>query len=103
MLKKHIHTKKPSMTRAAKHASLMVYNTSKESYNHYFHKYFYTYGGATDVKTLQEFIRNNLWDEARIFTNKKKMNKGLKAPNINGKIISEKIIDNDKLEIIRPN
>ena len=54
-------------------------------------------------KTLQEFIRNNLWDEARIFTNKKKMNKGLKAPNINGKIISEKIIDNDKLEIIRPN
>ena len=54
-------------------------------------------------KTLQEFIRNDLWDEARIFTNKKKMNKGLKAPNINGKIISEKIIDNDKLEIIRPN
>ena len=54
-------------------------------------------------KTLQEFIKNDLWDEARIFTNKKKMNKGLKAPNINGKIISEKIIDNDKLEIIRPN
>mgnify|MGYP006424677445 FL=1 len=54
-------------------------------------------------KTLQEFIQNNLWDEARIFTNKKKMNKGVKSPNINGKIISEKIIDNDKLEIIRPN
>jgi len=56
MLKKHIHTKRPLMTRAAKHGFLMVLNTSKESYNHYFHKYFYTYGGATDVKTLQEFI-----------------------------------------------
>ena len=53
-------------------------------------------------KTLQEFIKNNLWDEARIFTNKKKMSKGLKAPIIHGKIISEKFIGDDKLEILKP-
>ena len=53
-------------------------------------------------KTLQEFIKNNLWDEARIFTNEKKMNQGLSAPKINGKIVLKKIIDKDMLEIFKP-
>ena len=73
MLKKHIHTKKPLMTRAAKDASLMVYNTTKESYNHYFHKWFYTYGGATDVVSLEQFIKeydSDLYGDVDVYSNK---------------------------------
>ena len=29
---------------------------SEEQYNHFFHKWLYTYGGTSDVKTLKEFI-----------------------------------------------
>ena len=29
---------------------------SEEQYNHFFYKWLYTYGGTSDVKTLQEFI-----------------------------------------------
>jgi diaminohydroxyphosphoribosylaminopyrimidine deaminase / 5-amino-6-(5-phosphoribosylamino)uracil reductase len=44
-------------------------------------------GGA---KTLQAFIDNNLWDEARIITNIRKINKGLMAPHlINPKFMYE--------------
>ena len=33
---------------------------------------------------------------------KKKMNQGLSAPKINGKIVLKKIIDKDMLEIFKP-
>ena len=38
-------------------------------------------GGST---TLQSFIDNNLWDEARVFTTNKTLNEGVKSPNIEG-------------------
>lgn len=43
-------------------------------------------GGAT---VLTHFISNGLWDEARIFTGREFFKDGVKAPDINGKLISE--------------
>lgn len=44
---------------------------------------------------LNSFINENYWDEARIFTGNSYFNKGIKAPIVNGKIIStEKLRDN---------
>ena len=56
-------------------------------------------GGTT---TLQKFIDENLWDEARIFTAPKKIIYGIKAPvilseNFNTEIIS---VGGDELKII---
>ena len=31
-------------------------NLTSKQFDHYYHKWLYTYGGATDVKTLKEFI-----------------------------------------------
>ena len=53
-------------------------------------------------KTLDEFIKIGLWDEARIFTNDKNLNKGIKAPELKGKIIFKKKIDEDELMVIKP-
>ena len=53
-------------------------------------------------KTLDEFIKTNLWDEARIFTNNKNLKIGIEAPKLNGKIILEKKIDDDVLKIMKP-
>ena len=41
--------RKPLMT-------IGIQEISEEQYNHFFHKWIYTYGGTSDVKTLQEFI-----------------------------------------------
>ena len=51
-------------------------------------------------KTLNYFIKENLWDEARIFISEKEFNNGIKAPEIefNNSLFS--LIDNDKLYII---
>ena len=54
------------------------------------------------TKTLQSFIDNNLWDEARVFYTGSELTAGVYSPNINGKIISSKEIDADLLEIIVP-
>jgi len=50
--------------------------------------------------TLQSFIDSNIWDEARIFTANKLFSQGLKTPIIEGKIILERKIGTDTLEII---
>ena len=52
-------------------------------------------------KTLETFIKNNLWDEARVFKSKNKLYKGVLAPKINDKKFYEKNIKDDKLKIIR--
>ncbi|WNH11690.1 bifunctional diaminohydroxyphosphoribosylaminopyrimidine deaminase/5-amino-6-(5-phosphoribosylamino)uracil reductase RibD [Thalassobellus suaedae] len=52
-------------------------------------------GGA---KTLQTFIDENLWDEARVFTGSIKFEKGIKAPKFSGQLISEKNIMTDYLK-----
>jgi diaminohydroxyphosphoribosylaminopyrimidine deaminase / 5-amino-6-(5-phosphoribosylamino)uracil reductase len=50
-------------------------------------------------KTLEKFIEQDLWDEARIFTSKAVFEKGIKAPNLAGKLISKTDIFVDDLEI----
>lgn len=51
-------------------------------------------GGAS---TLQRFIDNNRWDEARIFYGPKLFFKGVKAPSIIGKPIGDEEIDGTRL------
>ncbi|WP_431135424.1 bifunctional diaminohydroxyphosphoribosylaminopyrimidine deaminase/5-amino-6-(5-phosphoribosylamino)uracil reductase RibD [Psychroserpens mesophilus] len=53
-------------------------------------------GGA---KTLQTFIDENLWDEARIFKGKSVFKTGTKAPQFSGELISEEPINDDTLKI----
>ena len=36
---------------------MKIKQISEENYNHYFHKWLYQYGGTSDVKTLEEFIK----------------------------------------------
>ncbi|MDA9807777.1 bifunctional diaminohydroxyphosphoribosylaminopyrimidine deaminase/5-amino-6-(5-phosphoribosylamino)uracil reductase RibD [Flavobacteriales bacterium] len=50
--------------------------------------------------TLQSFIDNNLWDEARIFTTNKTLTEGVKPPAIEGEIISEDEIGGDRIKIL---
>ena len=50
--------------------------------------------------TLQSFIDNNLWDEARIFTTNKTLTEGVKPPTIEGEIISEDEIGVDRFKIL---
>ena len=52
-------------------------------------------------QTLETFIKAGLWDEARIFTGDIAFNRGLKAPAIEGNIISETGIKGDLLKIMR--
>jgi diaminohydroxyphosphoribosylaminopyrimidine deaminase/5-amino-6-(5-phosphoribosylamino)uracil reductase len=52
------------------------------------------------TKTLQTFIDQNLWDEARIFKGTPLFNEGTKAPLINGQEISEGKIEQDSLKIL---
>ena len=49
-------------------------------------------------KTLQTFIDENLWDEARVFYGNIAFKKGIKAPIFQGKFITETHILNDKLK-----
>lgn len=55
-------------------------------------------GGA---KTLQTFINENLWDEARLFTGNITFKNGTKAPNFKGHLISEEHISTDILKIYK--
>ena len=55
-------------------------------------------GGA---KTLQTFIDENLWDEARIFKGSTVFNDGIKAPEFSGRIISEEKILKDTLHVYK--
>ncbi len=50
-------------------------------------------------KTLDSFIKSNIWDECRIFISDTVFNNGLNAPVINKKIILQEKIDNDTLII----
>tara|TARA_R110002050_G_scaffold74772_5_gene160213 strand:- start:26859 stop:27863 length:1005 start_codon:yes stop_codon:yes gene_type:complete len=52
-------------------------------------------GGA---KTLQTFINEGLWDEARVFTGSIKFKKGIEAPKFYGQLISEEKIIKDTLK-----
>ena len=51
-------------------------------------------GGA---QTLNTFIEAKLWDEARVFTSKKTLGKGIQSPLIQSVINSTEIVGDDKL------
>ena len=51
------------------------------------------------TKTLQSFIDENLWDEARIFTGPISFESGIKAPIFSGTLTAEKHIVEDILKI----
>ncbi len=51
-------------------------------------------------QTLQSFIDKNLWDEAYVFTGPNNFLSGIKAPVINGEIISKEDIKDDNLQIM---
>lgn len=53
-------------------------------------------GGA---QTLQTFIYENIWDEARIFIGNSIFKDGVKAPQFYGKLVSEEKINDDRLKI----
>ena len=53
------------------------------------------------TQTLQTFINEGIWDEARVFTGMLKFDKGIKAPNFSGRLITEKKITKDTLKIYR--
>lgn len=53
-------------------------------------------------KTLQSFIKKDMWDEARIFTTNNQLKDGVRSPKIYGKTIYTEQIDSDRLEIIIP-
>ncbi|WP_405570758.1 bifunctional diaminohydroxyphosphoribosylaminopyrimidine deaminase/5-amino-6-(5-phosphoribosylamino)uracil reductase RibD [Winogradskyella sp. Asnod2-B02-A] len=53
-------------------------------------------GGA---QTLQTFINENLWDEARVFTGNTSFKTGIKSPKLEGTLISESQIKTDLLRI----
>lgn len=55
-------------------------------------------GGA---KTLQTFINENLWDEARIFYGKTSFKEGVKAPKLIGSLISTENVKGDILKIYK--
>jgi diaminohydroxyphosphoribosylaminopyrimidine deaminase / 5-amino-6-(5-phosphoribosylamino)uracil reductase len=52
-------------------------------------------------KTIQSFIDENLWDEARIFNGKNIFENGTKAPKIKGKIVESKTSLDDKLVTLK--
>ncbi|MEP2773907.1 MAG: bifunctional diaminohydroxyphosphoribosylaminopyrimidine deaminase/5-amino-6-(5-phosphoribosylamino)uracil reductase RibD [Fulvivirga sp.] len=51
-------------------------------------------GGAA---TLNMFISQNLWDEARVFISEQKFKEGIDAPHLRKNIYAEQIINHDKL------
>lgn len=51
------------------------------------------------LKTLQTFIDENLWDEARVFTGNIEFKDGVRTPLFTGKLISESRISKDALKI----
>ena len=50
-----------------------------------------------EKKTIQSFIDVNLWDESRVFTANKKLNRGILAPKLNSEVHSSENFDGDKL------
>jgi len=53
-------------------------------------------GGA---EVLNHFISTGMWDEARIFTGKELFSRGIKAPEIGGKLFSKTIFSGSSLEV----
>lgn len=79
-----------SKTDIAKQISIILYNNNINSV--------IIEGGA---QTLQTFIDENLWDEARVFTGQTTFKTGVKAPHISGQLVHEEYILTDLLKIYK--
>lgn len=53
------------------------------------------------TQTIQSFINQNLWDEARVFSNKIKFTTGIEAPKLKLNSTCDFLKTNDKLKIFR--
>ena len=51
---------------------------------------------------LKSFVKSKLWDEAVVITSSKVLEDGVKAPNINGKLINEMLLKEDVVQTIYP-
>ena len=49
-------------------------------------------------KTLQTFIDEQLWDEARIFSSNENLKTGVRKPQLKGKLVNEIKIKSDTLK-----
>jgi diaminohydroxyphosphoribosylaminopyrimidine deaminase / 5-amino-6-(5-phosphoribosylamino)uracil reductase len=56
-------------------------------------------GGA---QTLQFFIEEGWWDEARVFVSQRTFGKGIQAPQLRGNLSGEESVMNDRLYIYTP-
>ncbi|GAB4016029.1 bifunctional diaminohydroxyphosphoribosylaminopyrimidine deaminase/5-amino-6-(5-phosphoribosylamino)uracil reductase RibD [Spirosoma migulaei] len=56
-------------------------------------------GGAT---LLESFIEAGLWDEMRVFRSQLMLGKGVKAPEVQSKLISREMVGEDELTIYKP-
>ena len=54
-------------------------------------------------KTLNSFIRENCWDEARIFKSESRFESGISAPVLRGKLLDQSHFKNDELLIYQNN
>jgi len=79
-----------SKTDIAKQISTIFYNNNINSV--------IIEGGA---QTLQTFIDENLWDEARVFTGQTTFKTGVKAPNISRQLVNKEYILTDLLKIYK--
>ena len=53
--------------------NMKIKNITEEEYNHFFHKWLYTYGGATDVVSLEDYIKKydpDLYGDIDTYSNK---------------------------------
>jgi diaminohydroxyphosphoribosylaminopyrimidine deaminase/5-amino-6-(5-phosphoribosylamino)uracil reductase len=74
-------------------------NTIKQVLNHLFAENIQSLIVEGGTHLLHSIMEQNLWDEARVFTSEALLNAGIKAPEINGKIIEKKKIENDTLTV----
>ena len=52
-------------------------------------------------RLLRSFISENMWDEAHLFIGNKYFYNGIRSPQIEGRIVSEEKIDDDKLIVYK--
>lgn len=55
-------------------------------------------GGA---RTLEGFLTSGIWDEARVFTGPRPLGRGLRAPQIRGRLVTSRTLGRDGLTIWR--
>jgi diaminohydroxyphosphoribosylaminopyrimidine deaminase/5-amino-6-(5-phosphoribosylamino)uracil reductase len=78
-------------------------NTAKAICNHLYKENINSIIIEGGSKTLQMFIDENLWDEARVFTGNVLFKDGVKAPKFYGDLVSTETITKDTLKIFTNN